>query len=96
MSCAFCALGEAGAGHTLAQATLRHEGFFQLTKLLVKQVIGQLDQANHHIRGDGWVGVFDTLLEGLEIGVGLSVQLAETPGVRLAIIWMPSILAARW
>ena len=46
------AFGEAGAGHAFAQAAILYKGLFQPAELLVKEVVGQFDQANHHIGGN--------------------------------------------
>lgn len=65
---------QTGARHALAQTALMQEILLQSPKLPVKQVVGQLDQANHHVGGNGRVGVFDAFPEGRVIGVGLAVE----------------------
>lgn len=55
--CGAIAFGEAGAGHALAKAAFSEEGFFQLAKMLVEEVVGLVDQADEDV-GDafGWAG----------------------------------------
>jgi hypothetical protein len=76
-----------------AEAALFEEILFEPPELLVEEVFCQLDQSDHHIGGDQWVGVFDAFLEGFVIGVGLAIELAETFGV--AMLLGPFLSAAQ-
>jgi hypothetical protein len=46
---------------------------FQVANLLVEEVIGQFDQTDHYVCGNGGVGVLDSLPEGRVVGVWLAV-----------------------
>jgi hypothetical protein len=43
--------GEAGAGHTFAQAAGAEEVLLLAAKLLVEQVVGDFDEAEDHVGG---------------------------------------------
>ena len=77
----FAAGGEAGAAHAFAQAAFFQEIPFEAAELLVEQVVGELDEADHDVGGDGGVGMLDAFPEGGVAGVGLAVEFAETAGV---------------
>ena len=42
-------VGEAGEGHPFAETTFLEKILFETADLLVGKIVGQLDQANHHI-----------------------------------------------
>lgn len=50
----FFALREAGAGHALAKTAVFEEGRFELTELLVEEVIGLVYNTNHYVCDDLW------------------------------------------
>jgi hypothetical protein len=52
----------------LAQAAILHKGLLQLAELLIKEVVGELDQANHHIGGNRRVGMLNAFLERFVVG----------------------------
>jgi hypothetical protein len=59
----FRSVGEPGAGHAFAEAAFHDKIPFETAELLVEEIVGQLDQADHHIGGDERVLVFDAFLK---------------------------------
>ncbi len=79
------AVGEAGAGHALADATLLDEVLLQPQEEAAEEAVGNLDEADEHVGADGGVGVLDALLEGLVVGAGLTAQGREPFGVGVVL-----------
>ena len=77
----FGPMGEAGAGHALAQAAFVQEIAFQAAELAVEQVGGDFDEAHDHIGANRGIGVLDAFFEGLVIRARRTVELAKTHGV---------------
>ena len=69
----FVSFIQARASHVLAQATVFEECLLQLSNLLIKQVVGELDQSNHHIGGNGRIRILDAFSEGPIIDLWLKV-----------------------
>lgn len=76
-SALFVSFIQACAGHPLAQATVFEECPLELSNLLIKQVVSQLDQSNHHIGGNGRIRILDAFPEGPIIDLWLTVKLPE-------------------
>ena len=51
--------GQAGSSDALAKTAFVQEILFEAAELLVEQIVGELDETDHHIGGDGRVGVLD-------------------------------------
>ena len=51
--------GKASAGHALAEAALVEKRLLELAELLVEEIAGQFNQADHHVGGNERVGVLD-------------------------------------
>ena len=81
------ALGQAGAGHALAQAALIEEIPFLTAEQLIEQVAGDFDQTHEDVGADGRVGMLDAFAKGLIICAACSVQAAEALGV--AVVRLP-------
>ena len=68
------AMGEAGAGHALAQAAFVQEIALQAAELAAEEVGGDFDQAHDDVGANRGIGVLDAFLEGLVIGAGRAVE----------------------
>ena len=73
-------MGEAGAGHALAEAALLDKIFFEAEELLVDQVVRLVDQANHDVGNDLRRPGLDEFAVNL-VGLGFTAsELADKAG----------------